>query len=604
MDGLRIYNTLKRDVEAFKPLRDNRVNMFVCGPTVYDYMHLGHAKTYVFYDVVARYLRYRGYSVFFLMNITDVDDKIINRAKEREILVALNGGPLTLSQLVSKVGPSEEYVRRRLEEMVRFGLVEIEDLPGLRDELLKLDDELRRAETYDERVKLENRIRDTLDRIGLDSRVKLTQLGEKALASLKDRASVQDPIKLAREFEEYFKEDMLKLGIDSINLYARASEFISEIISMAKTLQEKGYAYETPTALYFDSTKFEDYGKLSGVDPRAEYRRHRIEPDPTKRSDADWALWRKIKAGQPDKPAWESPWGLGRPGWHIEDTAITTTLFGPSYDIHGGAKELIFPHHEAEIAQAEAATGVKPFVRYWIHTDVLTVNGRKMSKSLGNYITVRDALKVFSPEVLRYWILLTRYRHRIDLRLPFEPSLVNPMKPEDLQETAIKQAEKGLNRLYNVLQRIETMEKAEKMNVEAEKLAEKLRWMREEFLKAMDDDFDTPKAIAILHEFATEFFKYCQKNSAINKRLAYEISSTFRELGSILGILQGKPVAAADILFRDLIELIVEVRDELRKSRDYEKADKIRERLRALGIVLEDTPKGTIWRLARPRQGA
>lgn len=602
MEELRIYNTLKRDLETFKPLHNNRVNMFVCGPTVYDYMHLGHAKTYIFYDVMARYLRYKGYSVFFLMNITDVDDKIINRAKEREILIALSNGPQTLSQLISKVGPSEEYIRQRLEDMIKFGFVEVESLPKLRKELLELDEELRSAETYEERISAENKIKEASRKIDLNSKVRLTRLGEETLASLRDRSSVQDPIKLAREFEEYFKEDMLRLGIDTVNLYARASEFVSEIISMAKTLQEKGYAYETPTALYFDSSRFEDYGKLSGVDPRAEYRRHRIEPDPTKKNDADWALWRKIRSGQPEKPAWKSPWGLGRPGWHIEDTAITTTLFGPSYDIHGGAKELIFPHHEAEIAQAEAATGVKPFVKYWVHTDVLTVNGRKMSKSLGNYITVRDALKVFSPEVLRYWILLTRYRHRIDLKLLFEPSLANPMKPEDLRETAIKQAEGGLNRLYNVLQRIEVMEKTGEMNVEAEKLAEKLRTVKEEFLKAMDDDFDTPKAIAVLHEFATDFFKYCQKNSSINRRLADEISSTFRELGGILGILQRKPTAAADTLFRDLVELIVEVRDELRRSRDYKKADKIRERLRALGIILEDTPKGTIWRIARTRQ--
>ena len=269
---LRIYNTMTRRIEEFKPLKGNRVYMYVCGPTVYDYSHIGHARTYIAYDVIARYLREKGYSVFYLMNITDVDDKIIRRAGERGV----------------------------------------------------------------------------------------------------------NPIELAREYERYFMEDMDALGIQSVNLYARASEYIDEIVDLIKVLMDKEFAYETETGVYFDTSRFKDYGKLSHKRPE-ELLVHRIEPDPTKKNPADFALWKKRDK---DEIGWDSPWGYGRPGWHIEDTAIILTHFGPQIDIHGGAIELTFPHHEAEIAQAEAATGKKPFVRYWCHTGLLTVGGEKMKRKI------------------------------------------------------------------------------------------------------------------------------------------------------------------------------------------------------------------------------
>lgn len=262
---LVVFNTLTRRLELFEPLVGRRVFMFVCGPTVYDYSHLGHARTYVFYDTLARFLRKLGYSLFYLQNITDVDDKIVNRAAEEG----------------------------------------------------------------------------------------------------------RDPIELAKEFESYYYEDMRALNITSVNLYARASDYLKEIFEQIEALIKLGKAYVTESGVYFDITTFPDYGKLSGQKPE-ELRVHRIEPDPTKRNPGDFALWRNRPR---EEFGWESPWGYGRPGWHIEDTAISIKHFGKQYDIHGGAIELAFPHHEAEIAQAESLTGEKPFVKYWIHTGLLTVEG-------------------------------------------------------------------------------------------------------------------------------------------------------------------------------------------------------------------------------------
>ena len=594
-DGLRIYNSLTRQVEEFNPISGRKVFMYVCGPTVYDYMHLGHMKTYVFYDVLARYLSYKGFSVFFLMNITDVDDKIINRSIDRRILATLRYSDRKLGEIMNQLEVGYEYAKERIMDLVKSGYVEVEDLPNLREQIIELEKKLDQVRDEDEKNTLEREYEALQNRLTLDTIIRISENGRRIIEELLSQNRGLDPVSLAREFEEYFKEDLRALGITSITLFARASDFIPEIIEVAKKLEEKGYAYDTVNALYFNSSKFEDYGKLSRVNPAREYRIHRIEPDPNKKNDADWALWRKIREGYPREPCWASPWGLGRPGWHIEDTTIILKLLGSRIDIHGGAKELMFPHHEAEIAQAEAYTDIKPWVKFWVHTDVLTVNGKKMSKSLGNYITVRDALKVFDSEVLRYWVLLTRYRHRMDLKLPFDPDPINPIKPEDLIETPIKQAEQGLERLYNVIRYAQMMPKDEKPDYESEKIREKLQHMKKEFLEALDDDFDTPKAIATLHEFATLFFKYCQENEKIDKRLAEQVVNTFRELGSILGILQKDIMRLSDKRIIDLIELIVEVRNKLRQRKEYSLADEIREKLKNIGIILEDTPTGTKW---------
>ncbi|MEM2896460.1 MAG: cysteine--tRNA ligase [Candidatus Bathyarchaeia archaeon] len=465
---LIVYNTLSRRKEEFKPLVGNRVKMFVCGPTVYDLSHIGHARTYVAYDIIAKYLRYRGYSVFFIMNITDVDDKIINRAKEKGV----------------------------------------------------------------------------------------------------------DPLSLAEEYTEEFYSDMEALGIDSINLYAKASEHIPEMISQISTLIEKGYAYTVDGDVYYDTSKFLDYGKLSHQKPE-ELKKHRIEPDPRKKSPNDFSLWKSQKI---DEIAWDSPWGKGRPGWHIEDTAIALTYFGEKYDIHGGAIELIFPHHEAEIAQAEAITDKKPFVNYWIHTGILYVKGKKMSKSLGNFITIKDALKKYSPELIKTFFALSHYR-----------------SPIDYDEEKISHAEKILRQIYEAYELAKSSFKKAKDGEGPldQELLNLLGKHVERFFEAMDDDFNTPKALSSLLGLSKEIKRFNPEN--LSKDVLNKTIATFKELGSIIGILKEERRAEEKVL-EELIEIIVEARDYLKNKKDWRISDKIRERLRKVGIVLEDTPEKTVWK--------
>ena len=468
---LKIYNTMTRTVEEFKPLRGNRVYMYVCGPTVYDYSHIGHARTYIAYDVLARYLREKGYSVFYLMNITDVDDKIIRRARERGV----------------------------------------------------------------------------------------------------------NPIDLAREYERYFMEDMEALGIQSVNFYARASEYIDEIVDLIKVLMDKGFAYETETGVYFDTSRFKDYGKLSHRRPE-ELLVHRIEPDPTKRNPQDFALWKKRDR---DEMGWDSPWGYGRPGWHIEDTAIILTHFGSQIDIHGGAIELTFPHHEAEIAQAEAATGKKPFVRYWCHTGLLTVGGEKMSKSLGNYILVRDIVKEHDPEALRLMFLLSHYR-----------------SPIDFKWRSLESSESSLNSLYNMVERLRAVETDEDLSEEERRLEECYEDFKRKFYGYLDDDLDTPRAMAELFKLASTINKFLDTRERLNALLKLKLLSEIERIGRILGILKKRPVIETDLLER-VLEILIDVRGELRMRREFELADRIRDRLREIGIILEDIGYQTRWRLRR-----
>ena len=466
---LKVYNTLNRNKEVFKPIHGNRVNMFVCGPTTYDLSHLGHARTYIAYDIIARYLRYKGYNLFYIMNITDVDDKIIKRAKA----------------------------------------------------------------------------------VGLD------------------------PLELAKEYEKTFHEDMASLGIESINLFPRASEHIPEIIEQAKSLIKKGYVYETKTGVYYDITKFEDFGALSHQDP-SEVRKHRIEPDPTKRNPADFALWKKREL---DETGWDSPWGWGRPGWHIEDTAITTNYFGPQYDIHGGAIELIFPHHEAEIAQAEAATGKKPLVKYWVHTGILQIHGKKMSKSLGNFITIREALERYDSEVLRLFFAFTHYRSTIDF-----------------SERSIEQAERNLQTLYNALDKIKMLTPKEEVEDDELELEEKLEENRRRFIEAMDNDFDSPYALTVLFDLAREVNKFADTHKTINKGLLEKILKNFKEIGGIFKILQREEREMDLEILQKLVDLIIELRHKFRERKEWKTSDIIRSKLKEIGIILEDSEEGTIWK--------
>ncbi|MEM3068357.1 MAG: cysteine--tRNA ligase [Nitrososphaerales archaeon] len=464
---IRVYNSYTRKKEDFKPISDKKVRMFVCGPTVYDFSHLGHARTYVAYDVIARWLRYRGFDLFYLMNITDIDDKIIKRAREKN----------------------------------------------------------------------------------------------------------EDPLKLARRFEESFFQDIASLQINTIDVYARASEHIPDIIDQIERLIEKGFAYITQTGVYFDVSKFEDYGKLSHQDPE-ELKKHRIEPDPSKRNKQDFSLWKMRKEGE---PYWNSPWGEGRPGWHIEDTAIAEKYLGQQYDIHGGGVDLIFPHHEAEIAQMESISGKKPMVRYWLHTGFLKVEGKKMAKSLGNFITIQDALKRYDVEALRLFFSSTHYR-----------------SPIDFYEKKIEQAKTSLEALYETINSIRRSVKSMGDLTEDEKALERMmEESRRRFGEAMDDDFNTPLALSCLFDLAKDVNKLFDTQKSINKRLADDLINTFRELGGIIGILQKEEIKEE---LPEELRLLIEERERARERKDWKTADEIRKRLEEFGIILEDTPQGVKWK--------
>ncbi|MDO8663550.1 MAG: cysteine--tRNA ligase, partial [Candidatus Wildermuthbacteria bacterium] len=370
---LKVYNTLSRKKEIFKPLskaRGKKVNLFTCGPTVYDFSHLGHARTYIAFDMIVKYLRQKGYNVFYLQNITDLDDKIIKRAAERNIT----------------------------------------------------------------------------------------------------------PQKLAEDFEKEYIKDVKALKITSVSKYARATDYIKEIISQTERLLKKDFAYQIEDGIYFDISKFKDYGKLSRrTIIGAENAISRIDESVGKKNKGDFCLWKFAKAGS--DPTWPSPFGSGRPGWHIEDTAITEKFFGPQYDIHGGARDLIFPHHEAEISQMEAISGKKPLVKYWLHTGFLTVEGQKMSKSLGNFITIQDFLKNQSARLLRFLVIKSHYR-----------------SPIDYNEKIISQTKAELEKIDEFLEKLSLQKNHDRGN----------SVLIENFKKksgvAMDDDFNTPRAVAVIFD--------------------------------------------------------------------------------------------------------
>lgn len=443
--ALKLYNTLTRKKEVFKPRQGRRVNLFVCGPTVYDYMHIGHAKTYIQFDVIVKYLKFRGYRVFYLQNITDLDDKIIKKAKEEKT----------------------------------------------------------------------------------------------------------NPLKLTREFEKYYHQDEKKLGINSVNKYARATDYIKQITKQTKTLIKKGYAYKISDGYYYDIKKFKDYGKLSRRTALgAEDAVSRIDKSVGKKNKGDFCLW---KFSKPDEPSWQTELNKGRPGWHIEDTAITEANFGPQYDIHGGARDLIFPHHEAEIAQMEAISGKKPMVKYWLHTGFLNVRGQKMGKSLKNFITIREVLKKYNPKTLRFFYLTSNYR-----------------SPINFNEKTLEKAKNSLERLNDFVQKTRTNEKDDPKLVKQTK---------ERFIQAMDNDFDTVKALATIFEFVKKSYK---KNVGGEKTYNF-----FKELDKIFGILDLKkqPVPQKVIT-------LAKKREKLREQKNWSEADQIRQKINNLGFEIEDTDQG------------
>ena len=440
------------------------MNMFVCGPTVWDVSHIGHGKTYVAYDIIARYLRRKGFSLFFLLNITDVDDKIINKAHD---------------------------------------------------------------------------------------------IGEQPLA-LADR--------LARAF---FK-DMKELHVDSVNLYAKASDHIPEIIDQITELLKKGIAYGVDGDVYFDISKFPGYGKLSHQ-KLEDLTVHRIDPDPRKKNPGDFALWKSQKPGE---IFWESPWGKGRPGWHIEDTAITLTYFGPSYDVHGGGSDLIFPHHEAEIAEVESLTGKKPLARYWLHTGLMSIKGQEMHKSLGNFIPIQDMVRKVGTPGLRVFYAGTHYR-----------------SPLDFTEEALQQAVSLARRFRRAHDQLAlARDKITSKETGRISVLKPLDEARDEFFKAMDTDFNTPGALAAYIRIVglAEEEARNPRSESVNA-----VVSALEDLGSVLGVLETETLEQDRV--SELVNFVLELRNELRSKRDYESADRIRDRMAKLGFVVEDSAEETRW---------
>lgn len=453
---MKVFNTMSGMKEEFCP-GGNVVTMYVCGVTVYDYCHIGHAMSYIVFDVIRRYLEFKGYRLKHVQNFTDIDDKIINRARELGI------------------SPSE--------------------------------------------------------------------LAERHIA-------------------EYFK-DMDALNIKRAHVYPRATEEIPKMIEIIDGLIKKGHAYVSEGSVYFRVKSFPEYGKLSHQSIDDMLVRGSAEAG-EKEFPLDFALWKVAKA---DEPWWTSPWGKGRPGWHIECSAMALKYLGESIDIHGGGQDLVFPHHENEIAQSESFTGVVPFVKYWVHNGLLQLGEEKMSKSLGNLITVKDALQLYSPDALRLFVLSSHYR-----------------SPLTYSEEALRAAENGIERLRQALRYEGTSENSHTLDAKP---------FRERFIECMDDDFNTAQAVAVLFDLAREINR--ARSDGVN---VSEAQKTLLELAQVLGFTLEEP-KRPELNATPLVELLIEIRGELRRAKEWQLADRIRTRLLELGIVVEDTTKGTVWRRIR-----
>jgi cysteinyl-tRNA synthetase len=472
-------------MEEFKPLIEKNVGIYVCGPTVYDWAHLGHARTYLVFDIIVRWLEFKGFTVFYVQNITDVghliedtaEDRVVKRAKEKRI----------------------------------------------------------------------------------------------------------EPMQLVEVYMKEYLKDLDSLGAKRPHISPRATGHLIEMIEGIQSLIEKEYAYEVNGNVFFDVSKFEDYGKLSKINPENMLAGSRFDVHPDKRNPNDFALWKRA-----DKDAllkWRSPWGYGFPGWHTECAIMGLKYLGSQFDIHGGGRDLIFPHHENEIAQCEALTGKKPFVKYWLHTGFLTINGEKMAKSLGNYVTVKEALKKYAAEAIRLFVLSTHYRSEIDFT-----------------DKKLRGAETSLGRLHNTLDGLEeALERSmEKKPTKVEKTFEKrIEKLRAEFVEAMDEDFNTPRALAALFDLSREINKFLGEQEQMNNELLKEVYNGFLELGRVLGLFQKERAKkGSKKLVNDLLNLLVELRENLRRRGDFELSDEIRAKLRKLGVVVEDTSEGSKWKIA------
>lgn len=479
--GIKVYNTLTRRLEDFEPFEDKLVKIYVCGPTVQDVAHLGHARTYIAFDAIIRFLEYRGYRVFYVRNITDVG-----------------------------------HIR---EESGRDRILEGAD-----------------------REKLE-------------------------------------PMELVDKYMLMFFEDMDALKLRRPNIQPRATMHILDMIEMIKSLIEKGYAYEVDGNVYFDVSKFPDYGKLSGI-RYEELIKHRIEPDPRKRNPADFALWKRAEKGYLLK--WPSTWGEGFPGWHIECSVMSMKYLGPQIDIHGGGQELILPHHENEIAQSEAFTGKKPFVKYWLHTGYLTIAGEKMSKSLGNFVTIRETLKKYDADTIRFFVLSSHYRSNIDYN-----------------EEVMRRAADAVDKIRSTLRDL-YYEKEDARPGDDEIVVNVCAEMKEKFIRSMEMDFNTPEALSVLHELIRKANTYLS-SKAVTKGGIDTYYNTILELCNSIGLLQDfKPdTEMSNPIVSGVLKILLDLREELRKRGMYDLSDRIREGLKEVGIFVEDTKKGQRIRLKR-----
>ena len=460
---MKIFNTMTRKKEEFVPLEPGKVKMYVCGPTVYNYFHIGNARPFVVFDTLRRYLEHRGYEVTFVQNFTDIDDKMIRRANEEGITVK--------------------------------------------------------------------------------------ELAERYIAA-------------------YF-EDAKLLGVRPATVHPRATEHIPEIIALIQRLEEKGLAYRTDNGdVYFDTQKYRNqYGKLSGQNLDDLESGARIEVDDIKRDPMDFALW---KGQKPGEPAWESPWGMGRPGWHIECSAMSMKYLGETIDIHGGGQDLIFPHHENEIAQSEGATG-KTFVRYWMHNGFLNIDNQKMSKSLGNFFTVRDIREKYDLEAVRMFLLSAQYR-----------------SPLNFSQEQIAQAKAALDRMYTARDNCECLKQGAQeraMNAEEAQLVEDTKACMKRFDDAMDDDLNTADAIGAIFELIKHANVTLKPGCA--KEAVEAVIATFKEMTGVLGLVKEKEEEK-----NEEVDALVEARAQARKEKNWKESDRIRDQLKEMGYVVEDTAQG------------
>ena len=459
---MQIYNSQTRKKEDFVPLHPGKVGIYACGPTVYDYFHIGNARPFITFDVLRRYFEHRGYEVTFVQNFTDIDDKMIKRANAEGITVK--------------------------------------------------------------------------------------ELGD-------------------RFIKEYY-QDAKSLGIRPATVHPRATEHIGEIIKLVKTLQDKGYAYEVDGDVYFDVEKDPGYGKLSGQNLDDLEAGARIDVDDVKHNPADFALW---KAQKPGEPAWESPWGMGRPGWHIECSAMSMKYLGETFDIHAGGKDLLFPHHENEVAQSECATG-KPFARYWMHNGFINIDNEKMSKSLGNFFTVRDIVKEYNPEDIRMFMLSAHYR-----------------SPVNFSRDMVAQAHASLQRLYTARDHLLFLLKnaqEKPLTADEEALLARVKEYAARFDAAMDDDLNTADAIGAIFEIVKDANVSLNEQSA--KAAVDSVLKTLLELTGVLGLLMKK----ADDGLPEEIQQMADERAQARKEKNWKRSDELRDALAAAGYLVKDTPQG------------